>query len=152
MAGESITRKPRIRKGPLTMRQKAEAAQREAGKPKTGPVKKVTSHAKRPFRAAYAKRPFKGSLAKTKSKAPKIPKNRITSFMARILMPFWRLITWFPRYFYGAWRELKLVTWPSRGETWRLTIAVFIFAIVFGGLAYAVDKGLDELFKELVLK
>jgi len=52
----------------------------------------------------------------------------------------------------NAWREVRQVTWPSRRETWRLTGAVFIFAIVFGALVYGVDTGLDALFKKVILK
>ena len=47
---------------------------------------------------------------------------------------------------------MKLVTWPGRKETRRLTMAVFLFALVFGAVAAIVDKGLDEIFKKTVLK
>jgi preprotein translocase SecE subunit len=47
---------------------------------------------------------------------------------------------------------MKLVTWPGRNETKRLTTAVFIFAVIFGAVAAIVDKGLDEIFKKTVLK
>ncbi|MBX4201521.1 preprotein translocase subunit SecE [Candidatus Saccharibacteria bacterium] len=57
-----------------------------------------------------------------------------------------------PKYFINSWHEVRKVVWPSRKETWRLTLAVFIFAIVFGALVAIVDKGLDTLFKDLVLK
>ena len=64
-----------------------------------------------------------------------------------------KVLNWlFPRYFINAWRELRQVTWPSRGETWRLTGAVFVFAVVFGALVAVVDKGLDEFFKKVILK
>lgn len=57
-----------------------------------------------------------------------------------------------PSYFVNAFREVRQVQWPNRVETWRLTLAVFIFAIVFGALVAGVDKGLDEIFKNVVLK
>lgn len=57
-----------------------------------------------------------------------------------------------PRYFINSWQELKQVTWPGRRETWRLTAAVFIFAIVFGVLIYGVDAALDKIFRETVLR
>jgi len=70
-----------------------------------------------------------------------------------IFMPFKKVLSWIlPRYFINAWREVRQVTWPSRRETWRLTLAVFIFAIIFGGLAAGVDKGIDEFFKRVILK
>jgi preprotein translocase SecE subunit len=58
----------------------------------------------------------------------------------------------FPRYFRNSFRELKLVTWPGRRESLRLTGAVLIFAIVFGAIVAIVDFGLDKLFKEFILK
>ncbi len=61
------------------------------------------------------------------------------------------LIIW-PRFFRGAWKELRLVVWPSRKETWRLATAVFIFAIVFGIIVAITDFGLDKLFKNVILK
>ena len=57
-----------------------------------------------------------------------------------------------PRYFVNSWREVRQVAWPARKETWRLTLAVFIFAAIFGALVSGVDKGLDEIFKKLVLR
>ncbi len=82
---------------------------------------------------------------------------RFFGFILTPLKPIWRVLKkvlgWLvPRYFVNAWREVKQVTWPGRKETWRLTLAVFIFASVFGFVVYFVDKGLEKLFKELILK
>jgi len=52
----------------------------------------------------------------------------------------------------GSWRELKLVTWPTRREGRRLTTAVILFSVVFGAVIAVVDYGLDKLFKQLLLK
>lgn len=57
-----------------------------------------------------------------------------------------------PRYLRNAWKELRLVTWPSRRETRRLTGAVLVFAVIFGVLIAAVDYGLDKVFKKVILK
>ncbi len=57
-----------------------------------------------------------------------------------------------PGYFRNSWRELRLVTWPSRRETWKLTLAVFTFAIIFGVLIAITDYGLDKLFRKVLLK
>lgn len=57
-----------------------------------------------------------------------------------------------PRYFVNSWREVRQVSWPNRRESLRLTAAVFVFAVIFGGLVAGIDKGLDALFKHLVLK
>ncbi|MCA9343769.1 MAG: preprotein translocase subunit SecE [Candidatus Nomurabacteria bacterium] len=55
-------------------------------------------------------------------------------------------------YFIASWRELKLVSWPGRKETFQLTIAVFVFAIGFGVFIAIVDFGLSKLFQEVLLK
>jgi len=56
-----------------------------------------------------------------------------------------------PPYFRNSWQELKKVTWPGRKETWQLTLAVFMFAIVFGLLVGITDYGLDKVFKRIFL-
>lgn len=58
----------------------------------------------------------------------------------------------FPPYFRSSWRELRGVTWPNFKETRQLTLAVMIFAIIFGILIAIVDWGLDKLFKQVILK
>ena len=55
-------------------------------------------------------------------------------------------------YLRGSWQELKEVTWPTRREGLRLTGAVIIFSVIFGGLIAIVDFGLDKLFKQVFLK
>lgn len=57
-----------------------------------------------------------------------------------------------PRYFRNSWAELRQVTWPSLRESRRLTVAVVIFATVFGLLIAVVDYGLDKVFKKVILK
>ena len=122
-------KKPRIRKTAPTIRERAEAAHSEAEK---------------------KAEPSRFSSARSKAKLPKVktPKlfGPVFGLLGKILSPL------APRYFVNAWRELKQVTWPSRRETWRLTGAVFVFATVFGTVVYLVDKGLDEIFKKVVLK
>ena len=54
-------------------------------------------------------------------------------------------------YFMSAWKELKQVTWPGRKETRQLTLAVFVFATVFGLLITLTDYGLDKVFKKVIL-
>ncbi|HCM51823.1 TPA: preprotein translocase subunit SecE [Candidatus Saccharibacteria bacterium] len=70
-----------------------------------------------------------------------------------ILLPIKKILGWLvPRYFVNAWHEVKQVTWTTRRETWRLTFAVFLFALIFGSLIAGVDKVLDEFFKKVILK
>jgi len=57
-----------------------------------------------------------------------------------------------PPYFRNSWRELRQVTWPTGKESRRLTLAVILFAIVFGALVAVLDLGLDKVFKQVLLK
>lgn len=57
-----------------------------------------------------------------------------------------------PRFMREAWQEIRLVTWPNARETWRLTIAVFVFAVVFAAIVGVLDYGLDKLFREVIIK
>lgn len=57
-----------------------------------------------------------------------------------------------PKFIRDAWKEIRLVTWPTPKETIRLTIAVFIFATVFAVIVGVLDFGLDKLFKEVIIK
>ena len=57
-----------------------------------------------------------------------------------------------PRYFRNSWKELRQVTWPNGRESRRLTIAVVLFATVFGLVIALVDYGLDKVFKQVLLK
>lgn len=127
-------RKPRIRKAAPTVRQKIESGAQLA---------EAKTHRRFQLFSVIA--------------APLRIVSRVLTPILRPLTPLGRLLlkilNWLvPRYFINAWRELKLVTWPNRRETWRLTGAVIVFSIVFGTLIWLVDLGLDQLFKRFVLR
>ena len=128
-------KKPRIRKTAPTVRELAEASS----------VKRETPKRRRgwsPLR--QLKRSF-AWLAQSDSFIPRA--------LRAILGPLGKILRKLvPRYFINSWYELKKVTWPGRKETWRLTAAVFGFAIIFGVLIYFVDLALDKLFKLTVLR
>jgi len=132
---ESSGRRPRIRKSAPTVRERQEAA-----------VTKAETVKPRRFRRAAAK--LVKPLQKLRLRDRKVV--RAITYPFRLIGRGLYWIT--PKYFINSWHEVRKVVWPSRKETWRLTLAVFIFAIVFGALVAIVDKGLDELFKKLVLK
>jgi preprotein translocase SecE subunit len=134
-AKKNIIRNKRVRKAP-TLREQAETARTKA---ETG---------KEPGRIKKASARTGAALRKTR-----VTRNPITKLIARIGRLILKILRWIiPNYFIDSWREVKLVTWPSRRETWRLTSAVFIFAIVFGAMVSGVDKVLDILFKKVILK
>lgn len=129
------SRKPRIRKTAPTIREKAKAAQSKAESRKPKRLKRLAKATTKPFRAVN------------------VPSNPVTRFLGKVWRIIRKVLGWLiPSYFINAWREVRLVTWPGRKETWRLTLAVAIFAIVFGALVYGVDKVIDILFRKLVLK
>lgn len=57
-----------------------------------------------------------------------------------------------PPYFKNSWRELKMVTWPTRKQTRQLTLAVIMFSIVLGSFVALLDLGFGKLFKEVIIK
>lgn len=67
---------------------------------------------------------------------------KVLKFVGRILVP---------AYIRGSLAEIKLVTWPSRRETRRLTLAVIGFAVVFGIVVSSLDYGFGRLFKIIIL-
>jgi preprotein translocase SecE subunit len=128
-------RRPRIRKSAPTVREKVEAAAAKSEEKKPGFLKRVYSKIASPF------------------KKLRIGDSRVYKWIAKPFSYLKRALRWLvPKYFINSWRELRQVQWPSRKETWRLTLAVFVFAIVFGALVAGVDKTLDEIFKRVVLK
>lgn len=119
--------KRRLREAPETVRERASKAQEAGSKPKRS----------RKTRKIFAPlRPIGRALQKFGRLKP-------VRIIGRILMP---------SYFRNSWRELRMVAWPSRKESRRLTTAVMLFAIVFGILIAVVDFGLDKVFKKVILK
>ena len=109
-------------------------------------VRKVATTAKKasgPLRAvgrviSKLTHPFRFLLAPFKTKPAR--------FVGRILNKVLLI-----NYFMSAWKELRQVTWPGRKETRQLTLAVFIFATVFGLMVTLTDYGLDKVFKKVIL-
>jgi preprotein translocase SecE subunit len=127
-------KKPRIRKSAPTVRERVEASADQDIKT-SGRLRRASKKAASPI------------------KKLRLRDRKVVKLLAKVLRPIGRALRWLvPKYFVNSWRELKLVVWPSRRETWRLTLAVFIFALIFGALVAGVDKALDEIFKKVVLK
>lgn len=60
-------------------------------------------------------------------------------------------ILW-PYYFRNSWKELRLVTWPTGRQSRQLTLAVMVFATIFGVVIALLDYGLDKVFKQVLVK
>ena len=46
--------------------------------------------------------------------------------------------------------ELRKATWPTWDEVSRSTIVVFVTVITFAFMVYAVDGGIDRVFRTLL--
>ena len=111
--------------------------------------------------------------AKAEAKAAKVPKRRVRKAAKAVAKPFKgpvRVITWpfrtrpvraigrflgrifWPKYFRNSYKELKLVEWPSRRNTLKLTFAVLAFALVFGLAAAGVDLILDKVIRRIIFR
>lgn len=132
---DSTRRKPRVRKTTPTVRELAEAQTTRQETPKRRRRTSLWRVIKGPF----------SWLVHSDSLVPRA--------LRVVLRPVGKVLKRLvPRYFTNSWSELKKVTWPGRKETWRLTAAVFGFAITFGALIYFVDLALDKLFRVTVLR
>lgn len=130
-----MAERKRIRKSSQSVRERTEKAESTVKKPRR--LRRTASSLARPLRTA---RQFGA-----KEYYLPMPDNRIGRLLnkRRSLMP---------RYFRESWQELKQVQWPSRKETWKLTLAVFTFAIFFAILISITDYGLDKIFQKTFLR
>lgn len=94
------------------------------------------------------------NTARTISKPLRVLKPVAKPFQTKPVKTVGKVVGWvlWPKFVRGAWSELRQVTWPGRRDTWRLTLAVFVFALVFGTLIALADYGLDKLFRSIILK
>lgn len=139
-----MARTTKLKKRPQkseTLRQRATSSSSE---PKVRRLRQAQAIATSPFKRLFAAirrilKPFRFLLWPFKTK----PFRLLGRFLSSIL---------FLRYFRDSWRELRLVTWPGRRETFQLTMAVFLFAIVFGLMVAITDYGLDKIFRKVLLQ
>ncbi len=54
------------------------------------------------------------------------------------------------RYLRDSWRELRLVRWPSRGNTWKMTFAVLIYCAIFIVFIILIDSLFTFIFNILL--
>lgn len=127
---ETAKPKRRIVKKAETVRQKTEKSALPKPEKKTGVLRLALQYIAAPFK--WIGRQF-----------AKLGRFKPFRILGRIL---------WPTYFRNSWKELRQVTWPTRRETWQLTLAVIIFSIIFGAIIAVVDYGLDKGFKQLIIK
>lgn len=127
--------KPRRRKAPETVRERAE---KESAK-KTTPKKSSA------VKAAVVKPIKKAHTFGQKEYHPlKVPDKKGVRHLNK-------RVHFIPKYFRESWAELKLVTWPTKKEAAQKTLAVLIFAIVFALFVQFFDTIFSKLVKEVIL-
>ena len=63
-----------------------------------------------------------------------------------------REVNLMPKYFRDSYRELQKVTWPSRKETWKLFLAVVVFAAALASLILVADLLFEKIIERLILQ
>ena len=131
---EPKTSKRRLKAPAATVREQAERAKAKAAvEPKTRRLKVASTQAKRPF-----------------AKAAKLFERQPLKFVALVVSIIGRIVV--PRFMRNALGELRFVTWPGFRETWALTFATLVFAIILGGSVALLDYGLDKVFRAVIIK
>lgn len=126
----------------VSVRDKATTAAQKTSKPRK--LHKARSAAWKPFKAVFAflgrvLRPFRFLLAPFRTR----PARAMGRFLASVLLL---------RYFRESWKELRQVEWPNARTTAKLTLAVFLFAIVFGLFVSLVDYIIGLGVEKLIIK
>lgn len=108
----------------------------------------------RPAEAHSAKEVVAKQPKPTNTKAPHNPKKKP--------MPTWlKVITWpfrmiakpfiaLGRYLRDSWLEIRQVRWPSRGATWKMVLAVLIYAAIFMVFIMLLDALFTFIFNNLL--
>jgi preprotein translocase subunit SecE len=122
-------KKPRIRKSPETVRERAD----KSASKKLSRSKGLKGKIYRPLKA------LKRTGAKEYNPVS-VPDGKA----GKVLNKRFHLM---PKYIREAWAELKLVTWPTKKEAAKLTGAVVIFAIIFAVFVQIIDLIFNKLFK-----
>lgn len=103
---------------------KISAKPREEPKKDTSkPIETTNSTAKAPEPPKSLKK-LKTKKSKTSQKSGEEKPLKSVFILAR---PFVAL----GRYLRDSWRELRMVRWPSRKATWKMTLAVLIYCAIF---------------------
>lgn len=135
MADKQPAKGKRTVKNPETFRERAIKASEQADKPAKAARLKAGG--------AKAVSPLGKSLRKVSGSKSLKPVRKPARVIGTVLVP---------PYFRKSWAELKLVTWPNRTQSRQLTVAVLIFAIIFGAAIAGVDWVLDKIFRNILLK
>ena len=88
-------------------------------------------------------------LSKSLSKEVHLPINLPDNKVGKALTKKRRLPL--ARYFSESWKELRKVTWPSRKESLKLTLAVILFTAVFTLFLAVADIGISNVVERVLI-
>jgi preprotein translocase subunit SecE len=141
------SKKPKLaRKKQLTVRERTQLG---ASTDKTKQIRSVAGKATTPLRKVAV--PFKKLQPKKSNKPSRINKLVPENRFGRILRKVFKRRSLIPGWLKNSWAEIRQVTWPTYRETARLTLAVFIFSVVFALIVGILDFVLDKALREVVL-
>lgn len=129
---KELVKKPKVTKKTQTVRERAETTK--------VPKKRVRTTVKKagvPIKAMKKLNTKEYHLPLPDTKAGRLLKKRVR---------------FFPKFVSASFAEVKQVTWPNRKETVKLTLAVFIFAVVFASIVGLLDFGLSKAFEKFIVK
>ena len=105
-----------------------------------------------PKKSSKVAKKEKGS--KTKAKVVKKERKEVSKFWRVARAPFyytiWKLMKPVGRYFRDSWKELRQVRWTNRKTTWKLTLAVIIYTLIFFLFIMALDALFSLLFNRVI--
>ena len=133
---KAANKKPRVRKAPETVRERAEKETAKREKPTKRSKLKGKIH-----------RPL-STLRRVGAKEynpVKVPEKKGVRHLNK-------RVRFVPKFVREAWVELKKVTWPTRKEALRLTLAVIVFAVFFSIFIQLLDVVFNRIVKEIFLK
>ena len=110
-------------------------------------TKKAENSSKKPKISKYT-----AKVAGVEFKEKKV-KRKLPKALAIIIKPLSIIFKPFAgvgRYLRDSWKELKLVRWPNRRETWKMTGAVIAFSLFFAGLVLALDGIFNWAFTTII--
>ncbi len=113
-------------------------------------TRKVTVKAKNSENKKLAKQKQDKIKAEGKKKAKSAKKERK---VPTVLKPIWWLLTPFRalgHYIGESFTEIRQVRWPSRKDTWKMTLSVIIYVIIIAGFIMLLDALLTVIFNKLL--
>ena len=54
------------------------------------------------------------------------------------------------RYFKESWQEIRQVRWPNREATWKMVLAVVIYAAIFAAILLLLDLLFSFIFNNIL--